>query len=83
MEPTRRIEIWFFIGLLLLVYGVLILGAGVYHFVYPPPSDIALRELHSDLWWGALLMVLGGFYCVKFRPSRTIPGEKDESHRDS
>ncbi len=82
MEPTRRIEIWFFIGLLLLVYGVLILGAGLYHLVNPPPADLALRELHSDLWWGALLILIGGFYCVKFRPSRTATGEGRESRHD-
>ena len=81
MEPTRRIEIWFFLGLLLFVYGVLIFDAGIYHLVNPPPAEIALRELHSDLWWGALLLLLGGVYCVKFRPSRTTPEEERETDR--
>ncbi len=78
MGPEHRIEIWFFLGLLLLVYGILILGAGFYHLFNPPPADIALRELHSDLWWGALLLVLGAFYCVKFRPSRNNAGDARE-----
>ncbi len=82
MEPMRRIEIWFFIGLLLLVYGVLILGAGLYHLMNPPPPEIALRELHSDVWWGVLLILLGGFYCIKFRPYRTVPGEERENRHD-
>ncbi len=77
MEPSRRIEIWFFIGLLLSVYGVLILGAGIYHLVTPLPPEMALRELHSDLWWGALLLIIGVVYCIKFWPTRVIrkPGE--------
>ena len=32
------ISIWFFIGLLLLLYGVLILGAGIYEYFDPPAA---------------------------------------------
>jgi len=71
METTQRIEIWFFIGLLLFVYGLLITGAGVYHVIYPPDQQVALRELHSDIWWGALLLIVGFYYCKKFWPSRS------------
>ena len=71
MQSPRHIEIWFFIGALLLAYGVLITGVGVYHLVNPPPQNIALRELHSDLWWGVLLLVLGLFYSWRFWPWRS------------
>jgi len=27
-----------------------------------------LTELHAPVWWGALLIVLGGVYCLMFRP---------------
>ena len=70
MQSPRQIEIWFFIGSLLFLYGVLITGAGIYHFVSPPPQQIALGELHSDLWWGLLLLVLGSVYSVRFWPWR-------------
>lgn len=77
MESPRQIEIWFFIGALLFLYGVLITGAGIYHFVNPPPEQIALRELHSDLWWGVLLLVLGSVYSVRFWPwRRRMPPER-------
>lgn len=68
MQAPRQIEIWFFIGTLLFCYGLLILGAGIYHLVNPPLHQIALRELHSDVWWGALLLVLGLYYSTKFWP---------------
>jgi hypothetical protein len=69
MEETRRIEIWFFIGSLLFVYGLLILGAGVYHLMQPPIHQVALVELHADIWWGVLLLALGLFYTIKFWPT--------------
>jgi hypothetical protein len=62
------LSIWFFIGLLLLAYGILILGAGVYQLDHPP--DVKLAELHVGIWWGALLTVLGLVYTLKFRPGR-------------
>lgn len=76
MESPRQIDIWFFIGALLFLYGVLITGAGIYHLVNPPPQQIALAELHSDLWWGVLLLVLGSVYFIRFWPWRnqTRPG---------
>jgi FtsH-binding integral membrane protein len=66
------ISIWFFIGLSLLVNGILILGAGVYEMVQPPPVDarVVLFQYHAGVWWGALLAVLGGFYCWHFAPKR-------------
>ncbi len=72
MESEHQVPIWFFIGALLLVYGLLIVGAGVYALVCPPPLEhrVALFELHADLWWGLLLVILGTFYCLRFHPWR-------------
>jgi FtsH-binding integral membrane protein len=70
MEPAIRIEIWFFIGLLLFVYGLLIFGAGFYDLVYPPVQPTAMSQLHPAIWWGALLILLGLYYVVRFRPRR-------------
>jgi len=64
------LSIWFFIGLLLLAYGVLILGAGISDYVSPPPHPLVLAELHAGIWWGGLLIAMGLFYTVKFRPGR-------------
>ncbi|HTR99784.1 MAG TPA: hypothetical protein VML00_08540 [Bacteroidota bacterium] len=70
MQAPRQIEIWFFIGALLLVYGVLITAAGLFHFVHPPVRHVALEDLHADVWWGALLIALGAFYTRRFWPWR-------------
>ena len=70
MHGSGKLSIWFFIGVLLLVYGVLILGAGLYELVVPPERVVVLAELRAAVWWGALLMVLGGLYTWRFSPRR-------------
>jgi hypothetical protein len=67
-EKRHFISIWFFIGLLLFAYGVLIFGVGIYELFTPTPSQVAMQSLHMPIWWGALLIAMGGFYLVKFRP---------------
>jgi hypothetical protein len=65
------IPIWFFIGVLLLIYGLLIFGYGVFEMAtgcYPPL--VQLTNLHTPIWWGAILTLVGAFYCIKFRPKR-------------
>lgn len=64
------ISIWFFIGLLLLVYGILILGAGIYDLSSPPEHPVVLADLHAGIWWGALMILMGGFYTLRFAPKR-------------
>ena len=67
------VSIWFFIGICLLVMGALIFGAGVYQVASPPPVEqrVVLYYLHAPIWWGAILFLLGAFYCVQFRPGST------------
>ena len=70
MHRPGMLSIWFFIGMLLLAYGILILGAGIYEFLNPPPHPLVLAELHAGIWWGGLLIAMGLFYTLKFRPGR-------------
>jgi len=66
------ISIWFFIGLSLLVNGTLIFGAGIWEFIHPPAPDkqVVLFHYHANVWWGALLLLIGLIYCVKYSPGR-------------
>ncbi len=66
-----KIPIWFFIGVLLVAYGTIITGYGIYEFATGKLADVALNQLHAPLWWGATLLALGIFYTVKFRPGKT------------
>ena len=67
-EKHQIIPVWFFVGILFLVYGVLILGSGLAEWSHPP--DTVLANLHAPVWWGGLLIVLGALYSARFRPGR-------------
>jgi FtsH-binding integral membrane protein len=67
-EKHHIIQVWFFVGVLLLVYGVLIFVSGLAEWSHPP--NIVLVELHAPVWWGALLVVIGLTFCIKFSPNR-------------
>jgi hypothetical protein len=70
MHGSGFISIWFFIGVLLTAYGILIFGTGLYELTAPPANPPVLFNLHASVWWGALLLAIGLFYAVKFRPKR-------------
>lgn len=68
--PGKRLSIWFFIGALLLVYGILITGSGIYEWLNPSATTVVLANLHAAVWWGILLIALGAFYTLRFRPGK-------------
>ena len=70
MAHGKTVSIWFFIGVLLLIYGILILATGLAGMNAPTPG-VVLGELHVDIWWGVLLVLLGAFYTWTFSPGRT------------
>ncbi len=67
---SGHISIWFFIGVLLSIYGALIFGYGVYEYATGNLANVVLKELHAPLWWGAAMLLLGLFYGIKFRPGK-------------
>jgi hypothetical protein len=66
------ISIWFFIGISLAVNGALIMAAGIYQVVNPPADPgVVLFNVHANVWWGAVLFVVGLVYCIFARPRRS------------
>jgi hypothetical protein len=59
-DGKQMISIWIFIGCLLIVYGFLILGQGMFELFVPPAHPVVLAGLRAPLWWGALILILGG-----------------------
>ena len=70
---SAELSIWFFCGILMLAYGVVLVFTGISEFHSPPPNEVLLPwlpPLHPNLWWGAVMTVFGGFYTIRFRPGR-------------
>jgi hypothetical protein len=65
----RLISVWFFIGCLLTVYGLLILSAGISSFSQESAQH-AMQRLHLPVWWGFVMTAMGVAYAVHFRPRR-------------
>jgi hypothetical protein len=70
MHGPGFISIWFFIGVLLTIYGVLITATGLWELVSPPASPPVLFNLHSSIWWGIVLLIIGLIYFIRFFPKK-------------
>ena len=70
----HMIPVWFFVGIILLIYGVIIFCTGISERSSPPLE--ALKSMphwvqHPAIWWGALLTVIGGIYVYAYMPRKS------------
>jgi hypothetical protein len=70
MKTGGALSIWFFIGLCLGVNGLLIFITGIYEIIHPPQQQLVLSNLHANVWWGGILLILGALYAIRFSPAR-------------
>jgi hypothetical protein len=70
MKSGGTLSIWFFIGISLAVNGAVIFARGIYELVSPPEHQVVLYNLHANVWWGAVLLILGLCFSVRFSPAR-------------
>ncbi len=65
-ENTVQMKpIWYLVGWVLIVIGVLVLSAGVYYLFVPANYHIELPGMHMSIWWG-LVMIAGGILLAFF-----------------
>jgi uncharacterized membrane protein len=69
---SKEISIWFFIGVMLTIYGTMIVGYGLSELVTGHTANVVLANLHAPIWWGGFMLAAGLFYLLRFRPSRNI-----------
>jgi len=70
MKSGGSLSIWFFIGVSLAVNGAIICATGIYELISPPEHQVVLYNLHANVWWGAVLFVLGMAFSLRFSPAR-------------
>jgi len=60
METNTKqpLTIWSFIGFILIIYGLVLVAAGIY-YIFKPDVSIALYQLNPSLWWGGILFFAG------------------------
>jgi divalent metal cation (Fe/Co/Zn/Cd) transporter len=57
--------IWYFVGLILLVVGGLIFLTGLYLLVSQSETRSVLGNLYPNIWWGAIMVVVGLIFILK------------------
>jgi hypothetical protein len=67
-EEPHMIPVWFFVGILLSLYGILIFLTGLAEWSHPPATELA--NLHAPVWWGAIMIVMGALFVQLFRPGK-------------
>jgi FtsH-binding integral membrane protein len=67
-EERHMIPVWFFVGILLFIYGILIFVTGLAEWSHPPATVLA--NLHAPVWWGAIMIVMGAVFVNLFRPRK-------------
>ena len=75
MNEEHKIPIWFFIGVVLAFYGIVILAAGLYHLFCLPSRPMVPQCVHPDIWWPFVLIALGLIYVIRHAPLRRTSGK--------
>ena len=63
-EVKEMKPIWHFVGLILVVIGGLVIISGIYYWFNPAESSTVLQEMHPDLWWGGVMVLVGIIFLV-------------------
>jgi len=71
MDEEHGLSIWFFVGVMLTIYGIIILIANIPAFSSTIQSPhVVLERLHAGLWWSILLILLGALFLYLHWPGK-------------
>jgi len=68
-EKKEMLSVWFWVGIILLIYGLIVTGAGVY-YISNPETVTVLHRLNPSLWWGAIMVLAGILLLLVGRPGK-------------
>lgn len=58
MAEEKLLNIWVLVGSILILYGAIITGCGVYYAYNGTPNTV-LGETNPSLWWGIVMFGSG------------------------
>lgn len=80
-EEQESLSIWFFVGLILTIYGVIVLIANIQVLISPPETThVVFENLHSGLWWGGIMLLLGLLFLYLHWPKRKKDVSQESDH---
>lgn len=56
--------IWYFVGVILVVMGIIVLLAGFMLYLNPPAKATVLASTNPNFWWGGLMVASGGLFIL-------------------
>jgi hypothetical protein len=64
----KQANIWFLVGLLQTIYGLIMVIAGIRQLTHPPATLLA--NLHATLWAGVAILLMGAVFVATNNPRR-------------
>ena len=69
----EKLDIWFFVGGITLLYGLVLVPLGAWEWFgnHPPANEVLLPWItpyHPTFWWGFVLLLFGAVFTLKHRP---------------
>ena len=80
MNEEHGLSIWFFVGGMLTIYGIIVLIANIPVFPTSQSPHVVLEQLHAGVWWGILLTLLGALFLYIHWPGKhSVLDDKDKN----
>ena len=79
MHEEEAFSIWFFVGIMLTIYGIIVLIANIPAFSSSQSPHVVLERLHAGVWWGILLTLVGALFLYLHWPGKhSVLDDKDK-----
>ena len=70
MQEDKMLSIWFFVSIVLGLYGIIIIAMGLYFLAVPEAQTGELAHLNPSLWWGAIMLAFAAILFTIDRKTR-------------
>ncbi|GBD93946.1 hypothetical protein BMS3Abin05_01542 [bacterium BMS3Abin05] len=72
MSEKNMLSIWFFVGVMLSVFGLIVTLTGI-NYLFNPQHQTVVTQVNAhiwwglanpNLWWGAIMLIAGLFFLI-------------------